>query len=342
MRHDHHTAIRRRLRSRRATAVVAAVAIAAAGVATALAAAGGGDSGGISMALRAAGNASIGNSKGNTGQAIFATPTNLKPGGSALATVTITNTGDPSTFTLSKSHLQNVSGAIAGVLNLRVVDEANPGTPIYDGLLTNFASGGPVSLGPAWAHNEAHTYDFTVSLPHTVGNDQQGASATVDFNWGATALDTGGGGTTSTATTPPATDTGSAASNPPANNPTFIPSGGGSPAPPNVTLGGSTTQFTTDGYSLVLACSQACTVNIGGTANVPGASRVFRLPNKAVSLRAGVRTTVKYQFPRAIALAVKKAIARNKRVTVSVKLNIRNAAGASRNSARTIVLKKKR
>ena len=88
--------------------------------------------------------------------------------------------GSPSSSrTLSKSNLADTAGinggTISGLLTLQVVDEANPGAPIYSGSLAGFASGGPISLGSAFAHNEAHTYDFTVTLPHTAGNTQRSA-----------------------------------------------------------------------------------------------------------------------------------------------------------------------
>src|SRR4051812_28847596 len=141
-----HQTTRHRI-TRRAIAVVLAAAIATAGVVAAIAATGGGSASSTSIGLRALGNASIGNSK--QGQAIFTTPPNLKPGGSASATIEITNTADPSTLSVSKSNLKDVKGAISDDLQLQVVDKTNAKT-IYTGSLTAFASGGPITLTPDW------------------------------------------------------------------------------------------------------------------------------------------------------------------------------------------------
>ena len=319
-----------------------ALLLAAAGALTALAIAfAAGDTGGGSAAsatvVSANGSPNMRMVNNLSGSAIL-TATNMAPGGApATGSVTISNDGTQSgAFTLTQS-TPTGSTALAQALDLTIVDHANPGTPIYTGKLANFTQTAQLgTFGPG----DQKTYDFTVSLPATVGNPLQRTTTSVEYTWSGPDT-SGGGGTTSTATTPPPTDAGAGAnSNPPNNNPTFTPSGGGNPTPPNVTFGGSTTQYTTDGYSLVLVCTQACTVGLGGTANVPGASKVYRLPIKYVSLRAGVRTTVKVKFPRKVAAAVRKAVSRNRQVTVRVALNIRNAAGASRNSSRTIFLKK--
>jgi hypothetical protein len=321
--------------TRRATAVVLAAAIATAGVVAAIAAGGGDSSSGTSVSLRAAGNASIGNSKGNTGQAIFSTPATLKPGGTASATVTITNTGDPSTFQLSKANLKDVKGAISDDLGLKVVDNATPGTPIYDGQLNAMPS---KALG-TWANGESHTYTFTVSLPHSVGNTEQGSQVTVDFNWNATALDipdTGGGGGGGGGT-----DTGGGGgvtTQPVTTNPGggFNPSGGGAGGLANVGLGGATTQNNPGLVTFFATCSQACTLNVGGTVSVPGAAKTYRLTSRNVQLRAGVKTKVTVRFPAKVRNAVRKAINRRRTVTVGLKLTPKNAAGASRASTRRI------
>jgi hypothetical protein len=329
-------------------AVVLAAAIAGAGVVTAIAATGGSGSSGISMGLRAAGNAIIGNSKG-TG-AIF-TASGLKPGDSTVGTVTITNQGDPSTYTLNKSNLTDVSspngGPISQMLQLKVEDITNLASPVvlYGGsgtaLLKDFNnSGNALALTGTFQHNEARTYRFTVTLPHTAGNSSQAAVASVDFNWNATALDTGttDTGTTGTTTqqqqTPPANES----NNPPTNNPTFTPSGGGGGVP-NLGLGGSTTQTTTDFITFFGTCSQACTLTINGTVSVPGASKVYKLTRLSKVLRAGVRTKITLRFPAKVRTAVRKAISKRKIVTASLKITTRNSAGISRTSNRRIRIK---
>jgi hypothetical protein len=343
-RHSHPYTVRARQVPR---LVLRALLLAAAGALTALAIAfAAGDTGGggepARAVIRAAGDPFH---QTNSPSGAILTITGLKPGGTAQqANVTITNDGGTDgTIDLSASNIQETTGinggTLAGKVHLVVDDITGATTNVYTGGVSGL-SGAPAGT---LAAGQSRTYRFAVSIPDggtptsNTGGDNafQGAVETVQFDWHATGPDPTTT-PTSTATNPPPTDTGTAA-----NNPTFTPSGGGNTTPPNVTLGGSTTQFTTDGYSLVLACSQACTVNLGGTATVPGASKVYRLSPKVVRLRAGVRTTVKVKFPRNVAAAVKKAINKNKRVTVKVKLNIRNAAGASRNTTRTIVLKKK-
>ena len=116
------------------------------------------------------------------------------------------------------------------------------------------------------------------------------------------------------------------------------PSGGGVTTP-NLVFGGSTTQTTTDFVSLFVTCSQACTTTFGGTVTVPGASKVYRLSTLSTTLRAGVRTKVTIRFPAKVRTAVRKAISRRKRVTLSLRIGTRNSAGLSRTSTRRIVIR---
>jgi hypothetical protein len=339
MRHDdHHTPTRSRLVSRRLTAVILAAAIACAGVVTAIAATGGSGSSGISMALRASGPPVIVNSKG-TGAIV--TASGLKPGDSAVGTVDITNQSDAGTYTLSKSNLTDVSspngGPISTLLDLKVEDITGAASTLYNGKLSAFNnSSAPLALG-TFGSNATRTYRFTITLPHSAGNSSQAAVASVDFNWTGTVPDTTSTGTTGTTTqqqAPPANQT----NNPPSNNQVFTPSGGGGSAP-NLGLGGSTTQTTTDSLSFFATCSQNCTVTTDGNVSVPGASKVYKLTRLSKVLRAGVKTKITIRFPAKLKTAVRKAISRRKVVTASLKITTKNSAGISRTSNRTIRIK---
>lgn len=106
----------------------------------------------------------------------------LLPGESGTGTVSITNVGDSAgDFTLTASNLVDTppTPAFSSVLKLVVTDGA---TSVYDGPLSGATT---VDLG-TWAANEKHDFTFTVTFDATSGNEFQGASSTVDFNWDAT------------------------------------------------------------------------------------------------------------------------------------------------------------
>jgi spore coat-associated protein N len=128
----------------------------------------------------------------------------MKPGDHPSGQVTITNTGNlQGKFFLSMSGLSDLrdgtyGGKLSNVLRLKVVDLANPGTPLYDDLLKNFPKSAtsdiPIDLGTFAASGGAHTYEFTVTFTDggvPAANDSgdnvyQNAQLTVQFDWNET------------------------------------------------------------------------------------------------------------------------------------------------------------
>jgi spore coat-associated protein N len=103
---------------------------------------------------------------------------NLAPGDNASGSVRIANTGSAAgTFVLSAE----VSGdsKLASSLVLTVVDDT--GRTAYRGSLAGLAGEALGTFAPA----EAHTYQLSVALPSSAGNELQGLSAGASFAWSA-------------------------------------------------------------------------------------------------------------------------------------------------------------
>lgn len=120
----------------------------------------------------------LAHSNSKNGSAIL-TLDKMKPTDSVDGTVVLTNTGNiPGTFTLSKSALVDRAGPNGGLLSdkldVRVVDKGDSRV-VYSGKL---GAMGSLALG-AYAPNEAHTYDFTVTFPDggTPASDTTGDNA---------------------------------------------------------------------------------------------------------------------------------------------------------------------
>jgi spore coat-associated protein N len=140
-----------------------------------------------------AGNLAQSNSK--EGAAVL-TATKMLPGTSTNGTVTITNSGDVAgTFTLSKTSLTDTPGAnggqLSGVLDLKVEDVTNAGSPVsvYSGKVGAMDA---QSLG-SFAAGAARTYKFTITFPDggvpssptTGDNAYKGSSMSVGYQWDA-------------------------------------------------------------------------------------------------------------------------------------------------------------
>jgi hypothetical protein len=134
------------------------------------------------------------------GQAIFAAK-NLAPGGSAVGTVTIEDTGSAAAnLLLRRGDVVDSPGLGGGVLSerlrLTVVDVTVPGAPrtVYSGPLAAMPDQSAGELEPGGAR----TFEFTATLPDageaSFQNAVQGASATVAYDWIAAEADGGGGG----------------------------------------------------------------------------------------------------------------------------------------------------
>jgi spore coat-associated protein N len=136
-----------------------------------------------------AGTLTIGSSASS---ALFNAP-NMKPGDTASGTVDIQNTGSlPGTFTLSTSNAVD-TGALLGQLDLKVEDcgvYSGAQAPTCSGasLVYNAKASGLTSVGlGSFAANEKHRYKFDVTLPSSTTNAFQGKTASVEFDWDATA-----------------------------------------------------------------------------------------------------------------------------------------------------------
>ena len=139
----------------------------------------------------AAGTLSIGNSK--DGVAVL-TASNLRPAGpTADGVVDIENTGSlDGAFTLSRTAPVDSDGTnpLSGKLNLTVVDcgDFSDGAPdcaggdeVYGGTI---AAMGTAALG-TFAAGEKHRYEFTVRLDGSAGDEYQGDSSQVSFDFNA-------------------------------------------------------------------------------------------------------------------------------------------------------------
>jgi hypothetical protein len=274
-----------------------------------------------------AGTIGVGNSSGS---AIFSA-SGMYPGSSpATGTVTISNTGDlPGDFTLSKSHVSDTPGAGGGALSsmLRVVVEDITGSPttIYDG---SAAGMGTIPLG-SFAPGSSHTYRFTGSLPdhglagsNTSGdNAARGASMSIQYDWNASAnepessLDNPGGG----GSTVPSVDN----------------------TPPKLTLGGAKIQSVKKGYLVITgACKAACQLRVGGTISVPKLTKVYRIKTVSKTLTKAGKATFKLKLDKKTLRAVRKALAKHKKISAKLTVTATSKAGRVTVSKKTIKLKR--
>jgi spore coat-associated protein N len=231
----------------------------------------------------------------------------MRPGDSTQGTVTIRNGGKPASYKLSKSHLVNQlgpnGGALSGRLDLLVEDLARPAAPVYSGKLGDM----PVRALATFAKGEARTYRFTLTLPNggqppgptTGDNLYQGSKASVEFDW------------TATAPSPPPT--------------------------PVLSLTGKLKQRFGTGVTVKEKCSLACRTRTSGTVSIAGSTKKFAIGPAARSLRAGVTTNLTLSFSMAARTAIKKALAKGKRVTVKVTAALASRAGSPKTITITIV-----
>jgi hypothetical protein len=147
----------------------------------------------------AAGTLSMVNSK--DGVAVL-TASDMRPGGpTSTGTVDIENTGSLSgDFTLARMAPVDNDGAnpLSGKLNLTVVDcgDFSSGTPVCGngddvvkytgGTIAQMGTGGHAigALGTYYA-DEKHRYEFTVQLDGSAGDDYQGDTSSVEFDFNA-------------------------------------------------------------------------------------------------------------------------------------------------------------
>jgi spore coat-associated protein N len=137
-----------------------------------------------------AGTLSIGN---NQSSAILSAG-NMKPGDTATGTVDISNTGSiPGTFKLSTSNVVDTA-SLLGQLDLKVEDcglyvgttapSCTTGTSVvYTGKANAITT---PALG-TFAASAKHRYQFSVTMPTSITDAFQGKTASVEFDWDATA-----------------------------------------------------------------------------------------------------------------------------------------------------------
>lgn len=138
----------------------------------------------------AGGGLSLTNSRDGT---FVVTASNIKPGAQASGSVLITNTGAPSTVTLSETGITSGgrgTGNLAADLLLTVTD-TTASTVLFSGALNGLP--GTTLCGvtrhgqcASWAKGEAHTVAFSVRFPNSSNNSYQATSASATFVWTAT------------------------------------------------------------------------------------------------------------------------------------------------------------
>jgi spore coat-associated protein N len=136
-----------------------------------------------------AGTLTIGNSQASA----ILSATNLKPGETTSGTVDIQNTGSlPGAFTLSTSNPVDTSGLLAqldlkiedcGVFSGSTAPTCGSGTIVHNGKAATLSS---TALG-TFAASAKHRYKFDVTMPTSIANSFQGKTASVEFDWDATA-----------------------------------------------------------------------------------------------------------------------------------------------------------
>jgi spore coat-associated protein N len=139
-----------------------------------------------------AGTLTIGNSSAS---AILNAP-NLKPGDAVTGTVDIQNTGSAAgAFKLSTSNaVDGGTPKLLPQLDLKIIDcglfngttppDCTTGTTtLYDAKANGV---GQIALG-SFAGGAQHRYEFSVALPQSTDNSYQGKTASVQFDWDATA-----------------------------------------------------------------------------------------------------------------------------------------------------------
>jgi hypothetical protein len=309
---------------------------AAVGVAAGADLASNGDHQGAQAAVRAAGN--FGQTNSRNSQPIL-TIAGMKPGGLSSGTVTLTNSGDVAgDFRLSESNLTQTLG-LAGQLNLLVEDVTSPTSPVtvYNGPLGTM----PAQALGAFAPSTSRTYRFTVTLPAGTGNPFQNATAGAEFDWASTGDDSSGGGGTGTGGGGTGTGAGGGAS----GSGGTAQGGTGGQTQGGGTVGGAgqggtpTTalklsaarkQKASDGVTVSAVCSTRCTASFSAAVSIRGASKAYKLGNVIRTLRAGVRTKVKLKFSSKTRTAIRKALAKHRKVTVTVQATPRGGHASAR------------
>ena len=235
----------------------------------------------------------------------------MAPGETRTGEVTIGNGGDVTgEFALAKSGLADAGGPLSATLDL-TVDEitAGPPTQVYAGKL---AAMGTVALGSI-AAGGSRSYRFSVTFPQGSAahdNALQGASASVQFDWSATAPET--------ATQPPPPPT---------------------PASPlTLTLKAPRSASLRRGPAITIRCSEDCVARITGVAKIKGAKKSLKLRATSLDLKRAKARTVRLKLSRKLKAALGRAVASRKRTTLTLTVRAQSAQGPAAKSTRSFRL----
>jgi hypothetical protein len=266
-------------------------------------------------AAAARGNLALDNSR--PGSAILSA-TGIVPGDSSSGSVTIRNAGElTGVLRLSKSHLNDVPGGgggrLSNALDLVVTDvSAGSAAIVYSGKLAAMST---QRLGVLRAGKARH-YHFAVTLPDggapapgAIGdNAYKGASMTADFDWNATTDGT-------------------------------RDAGRGDAFGLRVKLASRRRQAVRRRRLVVLArCNEQCTLR--ATLRLPGGSkrRTVGVKLGRRSVPSNRRVRVKLVLPRRARKAIRRALAKRRRVGVRVTVRAADRAGNVATARRRIVV----
>ena len=121
-----------------------------------------------------------------------------------------------------------------------------------------------------------------------------------------------------------------------------VPAGGVCTAP-KLNLGGKRSQRAVrqKGVLVDVGCpTEACTANAKGTVAVPGASKVYKLRAANKQIAAGGKAKLKLKFAKKTLKAVKRALAKRRKIKAKVTVTAKDAGGNATSKKRTIKLKR--
>ena len=271
----------------------------------------------------AAGTLSMSNSK--SGSAILSA-SEMSPGDVATGTVTIGNTGTAAgDFSLSSFDVTDVPGRGGGLLStalaVTILDVTDPAAvrSVYTGSLGAMT---PRTLG-TFAPGSEHTYSFSVGLATGSRVDSvQGGAVTVGYRWSAVEAPDGPAPPPTTSTTPttappptpPPTDT----------TPTTTPPG---LAPFKLTHTGPRRGSARKrrGPAVTAGCSRVCSMR--AAVKVRGARRkvALKVRSKSMARAAGRATRFEVLLPKRSVRTIRRALARHRRLTITVKVKATDA-----------------
>ncbi|HEY1594591.1 MAG TPA: PKD domain-containing protein [Thermoleophilaceae bacterium] len=123
-----------------------------------------------------------------------------------------------------------------------------------------------------------------------------------------------------------------------------------SPAPPGSPAGSHSVRFRLGRggrqklgkfVTVKLTCpTDACKASAGGSLNVPGAAKRYKLKNASRSLKAGASTTLKLAVPKKARKAALHALRRHKKVTARLRIEVTSSAANPAAASKTVTLRR--